>query len=113
MAPERLRGFFRGRAGAGEGTPGGHGLGLAVSKGLVEAHGGHIGAESARPGCDTTFTFTVPVAGEPDRWRSAISTCARFSKPDGSQSLNLQRGALETADVDAVDVSTTSRPAST
>ena len=65
MAPERLPTLFRRHAGAGEGATAGHGLGLALCKGLVEAHGGRIRAESAGPGRGTTFTFTVPVAGEP------------------------------------------------
>ncbi len=38
----------------------GSGLGLAVCKGLVEAHGGRIWA-AARPGGGVTFTFTLPV----------------------------------------------------
>ncbi len=42
----------------------GAGLGLAISKGLVEAHGGRIWAESAGTGLGTRFTFTMPVAGE-------------------------------------------------
>jgi signal transduction histidine kinase len=39
---------------------GGAGLGLAISKRLVEAHGGRIGAES-EPGRGTTIRFSLPV----------------------------------------------------
>ena len=42
----------------------GTGLGLAICKGLVEAQGGRIQAESAGSGLGTRFTFTVPVADE-------------------------------------------------
>ena len=44
---------------------GGSGLGLAICRGIVEAHGGTIGAESA-PGHGTTIWFTIP-AGSPPR----------------------------------------------
>ena len=40
------------------------GLGLAICKGLVEAHGGRIRAESEGLGRGTRFTFTLPAAGE-------------------------------------------------
>ncbi|CAG0994184.1 partial Sensor histidine kinase WalK, partial [Anaerolineae bacterium] len=41
----------------------GAGLGLAISKGLIEAHGGRIWIqENAAPG--TTISFTLPIAVE-------------------------------------------------
>jgi signal transduction histidine kinase len=39
---------------------GGHGIGLTISKALVEAHGGRIWAASPGPGAGATFGFTLP-----------------------------------------------------
>jgi len=44
----------------------GVGLGLAVSYGIVEAHGGDI-AVSSQPGEGATFTVTLPVSGSPEQ----------------------------------------------
>ena len=70
VPPDQLPYLFRKYAdvgGGGDGTRGleGFGLGLVICKGLVEAHGGRIRAESAGPGQGTRFIFTVPVAEEP------------------------------------------------
>ena len=43
---------------------GASGLGLVISKGLVEAHGGRIWANSGGLGQGTQFTFTVPMVEE-------------------------------------------------
>ena len=66
VAPERLAHLFRKHTGfAGgdrEGALGAAGLGLAICKGLVEAHGGRIRAASGGAGQGTEVTFTLPVA---------------------------------------------------
>ena len=46
---------------------GGPGLGLAICKGLVEAHGGRIRAESGGQGQGARFTFTVPAVADAAR----------------------------------------------
>ena len=51
--------FYRGEKSRNR-TTGGAGLGLAIAKGIVEAHGGEIGAESP-PGEGACFFFTLPV----------------------------------------------------
>lgn len=51
--------FYRGEKSRSRAT-GGSGLGLSISKAIVEAHGGHIGVESA-PDEGTRFSFTLPI----------------------------------------------------
>ena len=66
LPPEKLPHLFRKHADATGEKGVGHGLGLAICKGLVEAHGGRIWAESGDEGHGTRFTFTLPLAAEAD-----------------------------------------------
>jgi histidine kinase len=40
---------------------GGSGIGLTIARHLVEAHGGHLWAESAGEGRGSTFRFSLPL----------------------------------------------------
>ena len=62
--PELLRSVSGNHGRAGEGWIATfHSLELEICKGLVEAHGGRIRAESDDTGHGTVVTFTLPVAG--------------------------------------------------
>jgi signal transduction histidine kinase len=61
IVPEHLPHVFDRFWKTGDGNQQGAGLGLAITKGIVEAHGGRIWAE-AKPGVGSTFFFTLPVA---------------------------------------------------
>ena len=69
IPPQRLAYLFCRHAGIGvaeaageRAAGGGFGLGLVICRGLVEAHGGRIRAESSGPGRGTRIIFTLPAA---------------------------------------------------
>ena len=100
---------------AGDGTAA-SGLGLAICKGLVEAHGGRIRAESAGLGQGARFTFTLPAAGDggaQPRPASVRPPDEASAKPrvlvvdDDPHTLRFVRDALTTA---GYDVSVAAEP---
>jgi signal transduction histidine kinase/integral membrane sensor domain MASE1/CheY-like chemotaxis protein len=59
----------------------GLGLGLAIVRQLVEAHGGRVRAESGGPGQGATFLVELPILAVRDRRAAPGSTPAREGRP--------------------------------
>ena len=58
-------------------------MGLAIARGIVEAHDGHIWIEDGAGGRGTRVTFTVPVGDEePPPAGGSIAEESRASQPD-------------------------------
>jgi len=77
IAPEHLprlfERFYRAERGRSR-SDGGSGIGLAIVRGLVEAHGGRVRAESPGLGHGATFTLTMPRSAHPRPARPAPTT---------------------------------------
>lgn len=118
VAPERVPFLFQKHYGleGGDSASGieSTGLGLAICKGLVEAHGGRIWADSPGIGHGTCVTFTIPVAEEAltahrDPTRSEVKDDSESHEPsrilvvdDDPQSLRYVRDALVAGGFDAI-----------
>ena len=80
IAPEQLSRIFEMSAqvdATGPLTEGGHGIGLAVVRDLVEMHGGTVGVASAGLSLGSEFTVLLPVSWEcPENHRVVISQVA-------------------------------------
>ena len=87
IAPERLTRLFRKYApGAGGNRGVGDGLGLAICKGLVEAHGGRIRAESGGLGRGARLTFTLPATdAAPEGSASTVRSRTGARRDDGAR----------------------------
>jgi signal transduction histidine kinase/ActR/RegA family two-component response regulator len=105
IAPDMLGGIFglfvqgpRSR----ELAPGGLGLGLGVSRALVESHGGSISAASDGEGLGSTFRVVLPL-WSPDTSEPAPADSERSAAPSASHTAIPRRILLVDDNVDAAD----------
>ena len=74
-SPRQLGSVARVVDGVSEGRNGGDDIGIAISVGIVEAHGGRLSVGDGKEGRGSRFTFTIPVADE----------AASVAGPEGSR----------------------------
>ena len=83
--------FYRDTSkGAADSHTGGIGMGLAIAKGIVEAHDGHIWIEDRTTGHGARIVFTVPV-GDDDPARTTNGNTRRSIISGESLSDDLNR----------------------
>ena len=61
--------FYRIKKGGGVDSVAGVGLGLSICRGFVEAHQGHISAQSGKGGVGTSIVIRLPVTNEPINYK--------------------------------------------
>ena len=99
--PHLFRKFSRVQA---EEQGGDTGLGLAICRGIVEAHGGRIWAESDGPGLGARFTFTLPTVQEPSSGTAQGQRAAAAPSPGGARSDTRERVRVLVVDDDPNDL---------
>ncbi|MGV3663965.1 MAG: response regulator [Prosthecobacter sp.] len=71
---------------------GGLGLGLAISRMLVQSHAGQIQADSPGPGLGSIFTIRLPLAAQPEEWptqRGMALRPAGASRPNKAENTRI------------------------
>jgi len=98
---DRIFESFEQADGSTEREYGGTGLGLAVTKNLVELHGGQIRADS-EPGKGSHFTFTLPVSGDKAEATQAADILAGDTRVAGISAEPAEIG--QTGEPDVADI---------
>jgi signal transduction histidine kinase len=81
---------FRGAAARTPGPDEGAGLGLSITRGIIEAHAGQIGVRNAGNGCQ--FVFRLPLAASPTATRTHLPPAAAGSPQAAAAGLSYADG---------------------